>query len=84
MHTVLIQQVFDLSKLNNPLIAVESPLQERLGFLTNLARMCADQNINCYLWTLEDDHLHQLLWNRQDLNLLPTWPNTNSKNYWHW
>ncbi|MGJ5627961.1 ATP-binding protein [Nostoc sp. CALU 1950] len=71
MNTGLIEQVFELIKLKNPLIAVESPLQERLRFLTNLARMCAYQNINCYLWTLEDDHLHQLLCNGQDLNLLP-------------
>ena len=71
MNAGLIQQAFDLIKLNNPLIAIESPLQERLRFLTNLARLCVSQNINCYLWTLEDDRLHQLLCNGQDLKLLP-------------
>ncbi|BAT56764.1 hypothetical protein NOS3756_57760 (plasmid) [Nostoc sp. NIES-3756] len=56
----LIQQLFSLIKLQNPLIAVESPLQERLRFLRNLAQECELQNINCYLWSLEDDQLRQL------------------------
>ncbi|MCC5618617.1 ATP-binding protein [Nostoc sp. CHAB 5836] len=60
MNIRLIQQVFDLIKLNNPLIAIESPLQERLRLLQTLTRECQEKNVNCYLWTLEDDQLHQL------------------------
>ena len=60
MNNELIKQIFGLIKLNNKLIAVESPLQERVRLLTNLASECQQYNINCYLWTLEDDALHQL------------------------
>ncbi|MBD2517047.1 ATP-binding protein [Nostoc sp. FACHB-973] len=60
MSNELTKQIFSLIKLNNKLIAVESPLQERLKLLTNLASECQQYNINCYLWTLEDDALHQL------------------------
>lgn len=68
MNTGLIQQVFDLIKLNNPLIAIESPLQERLRLLKNITRECQEKNVNCYLWTVEDDQLHQLQVNEQDLS----------------
>ncbi|HEY9801980.1 MAG TPA: ATP-binding protein, partial [Leptolyngbyaceae cyanobacterium] len=60
MNNELIEQIFGLIKLNNKLIAVESPLQERRRLLTNLANECKHLDINCYLWTLEDDQLHQL------------------------
>ncbi|MBD2683169.1 MULTISPECIES: ATP-binding protein [Nostoc] len=69
MINQLIKQVFDLIKLNNKLIAVESPLQERLRLLTNLACQCQHLGINCYLWTLEDDALHQLSTNEEGLSL---------------
>lgn len=68
---MLIQQVFDLIRLNNPLIAIESPLQERLTLLKNLAGECQQKNVDCYLWTLEDDKLNQLIINEQDLILQP-------------
>jgi len=42
------------------LIAVESPLQERLKLLTSVARECELQKLKCYLWSLEDDSLCQL------------------------
>ncbi|MBD2682989.1 MULTISPECIES: ATP-binding protein [Nostoc] len=69
MTNELIKQVFDLIKLNNKLIAIESPLQERLSFLTNLACECLPLDVNCYLWTLEDDGLHQLVVNQETLAL---------------
>lgn len=69
MNNELIKQIFGLIKLNNKLIAVESPLQERVKLLTNLASECQQYNINCYLWTLEDDALHQLYTNEEGLNL---------------
>lgn len=59
MRTI-IQQLFDLIKLQNPLIAVESPLQERLRFLKSLATECELQHINCYFWSVDDDQLRQL------------------------
>ncbi|MDZ8066208.1 MAG: ATP-binding protein [Nostoc sp. DedQUE08] len=69
MNNELTKQIFSLIKLNNKLIAVESPLQERLKLLTNLALECQQYNINCYLWTLEDDQLHQLSTNEEVLSL---------------
>ncbi|MHC0067374.1 AAA family ATPase [Nostoc sp. UIC 10890] len=69
MNNELIKQIFSLIKLNNKLIAVESPLQERLKLLTNLALECQQYNINCYLWMLEDDQLHQLSTNEEGLSL---------------
>ncbi|MHC5770814.1 MAG: AAA family ATPase [Nostoc sp.] len=69
MNNELIKQIFGLIKLNNKLIAVESPLQERVKLLTNLASECQQYNINCYLWTLEDDALHQLSTNKEGLTL---------------
>ncbi|MFN6568214.1 ATP-binding protein [Dendronalium sp. ChiSLP03b] len=71
MSSTLVNQVFDLIKLNNKLIAIESPLQERIKLFKNLASECQQKNINCYLWTLEDDALHQLVINEQDLILQP-------------
>lgn len=65
----LIEQVFDLIKLNNPLVAIESPLQERLTLLKNLAKECQQKNVDCYLWTLEDDQLYRLQVDDQDLAL---------------
>ncbi|MEB3220283.1 MAG: ATP-binding protein [Nostocales cyanobacterium 94392] len=67
----LIKQIFDLIQLNNKLIAVESPLQERIRLLKNIASVCQQHNINCYIWTLEDDELYQLIVNDQDLTLEP-------------
>ncbi len=69
MNTALIEQVFDLIKLNNPLIAIESPLQERARLLKSIARECQQKHVLCYLWTLSDDQLHQLEVNGQDLIL---------------
>jgi hypothetical protein len=69
MSNELTKQIFSLIKLNNKLIAVESPLQERLKLLTNLALECQQYNISCYLWTLEDDALHQLSTNEEGLTL---------------
>ncbi len=71
MKKELVRQLFDLIKLNNKLIAIESPLQERLRLLTIIASVCQQENINCYLWTLEDDSLHQLIVNQEDLVLQP-------------
>ncbi|MCC5664812.1 ATP-binding protein [Nostoc sp. CHAB 5784] len=69
MNNELIKQVFGLIKLNNKLIAVESPLQERISLLINLASECLRLDINCYLWVLEDDALHQLSTNEEGLSL---------------
>ncbi|MBN3906681.1 MAG: ATP-binding protein [Nostoc sp. NMS1] len=69
MDNQLIKQVFGLIKLNNKLIAVESPLQERISLLINLASECQRLDINCYLWTLEDDALQQLSTNEEGLSL---------------
>ncbi|BAY73330.1 hypothetical protein NIES23_61580 (plasmid) [Trichormus variabilis NIES-23] len=69
MNNELTKQIFSLIKLNNKLIAIESPLQERIRLLTTLASECQHYNINCYLWTLEDDQLHQLETNEGELTL---------------
>ncbi|MDB9369178.1 ATP-binding protein [Nodularia spumigena CS-586/05] len=69
MNFGLVQELFDLIHLKNPLIALESPLPERVRLLTSIARESNTQAINCYLWTLEDDHLHQLQINEGELTL---------------
>ncbi|MBD2615847.1 ATP-binding protein [Nostoc punctiforme FACHB-252] len=69
MNNELVKQVFGLIKLNNKLIAVESPLQERISLLINLVSESQRLDINCYLWTLEDDQLHQLVVNQETLAL---------------
>ncbi|OYD91350.1 AAA family ATPase [Nostoc sp. 'Peltigera membranacea cyanobiont' 213] len=69
MNNELTKQIFGLIKLNNKLIAVESPLQERVRLLINLASECQRLDINCYLWTLEDDALQQLSTNEEGLSL---------------
>jgi hypothetical protein len=60
MSSQLIERIFSLYEQNNPLIAVESPLQERISLLKNLTQKCINSGINCYLWMLEDDKLYQL------------------------
>ncbi|MBW4675172.1 MAG: ATP-binding protein [Desmonostoc geniculatum HA4340-LM1] len=60
MSSQLIERIFSLYEQNNPLIAVESPLQERMSLLKNLTQKCINSGINCYLWMLEDDKLYQL------------------------
>ncbi|WP_152592779.1 ATP-binding protein [Nostoc sphaeroides] len=60
MSSELIKRIFSLREQNNPLIAVESPLQERISLLENLTKECINLGINCYLWMLEDDKLYQL------------------------
>ncbi|MBG1262480.1 ATP-binding protein [Nostoc commune] len=61
MSSQLIERIFSLYEQNNPLIAVESPLQERISLLKNLTQKCINSGINCYLWMLEDDKLYQLI-----------------------
>jgi ATPase family associated with various cellular activities (AAA) len=60
MSSQLIERIFSLYEQNNPLIAVESPLQERISLLKNLTQKCINSGINCYLWMLEDNKLYQL------------------------
>ncbi|MBE9053669.1 ATP-binding protein [Nostocales cyanobacterium LEGE 11386] len=71
MNSGLVQELFNLIHPKNPLIALESPLPERVRLLTSIATECNAQAINCYLWTLEDDHLHQLQINKGELTLRP-------------
>lgn len=44
----------------HPIIACESPLQERYRFLFNTALMCKNINRPCYLWNLNEDELKEL------------------------
>ncbi|MCC5653674.1 ATP-binding protein [Nostoc sp. XA013] len=60
MSSELIKRIFSLREQNNALIAVESPLQERISLLENLTKECINLGINCYIWMLEDDRLYQL------------------------
>ncbi len=57
----LIDDIFKLIKINkSPLVAVESPLQERSRFLINIAKEAYIHNQKCYLWSLDDDALIEL------------------------
>ncbi|YAF99404.1 MAG: ATP-binding protein (plasmid) [Nodularia sp. CChRGM 3473] len=69
--SALIEQVFNLIELQNPIVAIESPLQERQRLLTGIATECESQQRNCYLWSLEDDQLHQLQIKQDELSLQP-------------
>ncbi|MBE9053667.1 hypothetical protein IQ243_25355 [Nostocales cyanobacterium LEGE 11386] len=71
MNSGLIKELFNLIHLKNPLIALESPLPERVRLLTSIATECNAQEMTCYLWTLEDDQLHQLQINEGELTLQP-------------
>ncbi|MBD6621250.1 hypothetical protein FNW02_37565 [Komarekiella sp. 'clone 1'] len=65
----LVSQLFNLIEQQNPLIAVESPSQERIRLLEKLTSECALRNVNCYIWMLEDDQLYRLQINGQQLSL---------------
>lgn len=57
----LVNDIFKLIKIKkSPLIAVESPLQERSRFLINIATQAKKHNQKCYLWSLDDDALIEL------------------------
>jgi ATPase family associated with various cellular activities (AAA) len=70
MNSVLLKQLFDLIE-NNSLIALESPLPERLRLLTSIAKKCSAEAISCYLWSLEDDQMRQLQFVGGELILQP-------------
>ena len=70
MNSVLLKQLFDLIE-NNSLIALESPLPERLRLLTSIANKCSAEAISCYLWSLEDDQMRQLQFVGGELILQP-------------
>ncbi|MBD6620470.1 ATP-binding protein [Komarekiella sp. 'clone 1'] len=65
----LVSQLFNLIEQQNPLVAVESPSQERIRLLEKLTSECALRNINCYIWMLEDDQLYRLQIDGQQLSL---------------
>lgn len=69
MNFELVQELFNLIHLKNPLIALESPLPERVRLLTSIATECDAQEMTCYLWSLEDDYLHELQINEGELTL---------------
>lgn len=52
----LIQLIQD----KHPIIACESPLQERYRFLFSTAKYCKQINQPCYLWNLNEDELKEL------------------------
>ena len=57
----LINDILNLIKIKkSPLVAVESPLQERSRFLINIATQASKDNQQCYLWSLDDDALIEL------------------------
>ncbi|NJO60327.1 MAG: ATP-binding protein [Richelia sp. RM2_1_2] len=57
----LVHEIFNLIKINNsPIIAVESPLQERRRFLINIVSEAKKHHRKCYLWSLDDDALIEL------------------------
>lgn len=45
----------ELIQDKHPIIACESPLQERYRFLSNVAIHCYTTNQKCYLWNLNDE-----------------------------
>ena len=57
----LVHKIFNLIKIEStPVIAIESPLQERRRFLTNIVAEAKIHHQKCYLWSLDDDALIEL------------------------
>jgi ATPase family associated with various cellular activities (AAA) len=45
---------------NHPLIATESPPQERKRLLTHIAAYCQTSNRKAYIWTISEDNIKQI------------------------
>ncbi|NJN07544.1 MAG: ATP-binding protein [Richelia sp. RM1_1_1] len=54
------KSLIEIIQDKHPIIACESPLQERYRFLLNTANYCDENNQPCYLWNLNEDELKEL------------------------
>lgn len=87
----LVSDIFKIIKIKkSPLVAVESPLQERSRFLINIATEAKKHNQKCYLWSLDDDALIQLetdanqnLIKRTTEDYIPVTDKKQKENYFH-
>ncbi|BDA72457.1 ATPase [Calothrix sp. PCC 7716] len=59
MHTSF-QVLESLIQEEYPLIACESPLQERVRLLTHITQFCENIGKKCYLWNLAEDTIKEL------------------------
>ena len=87
----LVHRIFDLINIEStPVIAVESPLQERRRFLINIVAEVKKYHQKCYLWSLDDDALIELdidknqnLLKRTTLDYIPITDKRQKENYFN-
>ncbi|RAM50972.1 MAG: ATP-binding protein [Hapalosiphonaceae cyanobacterium JJU2] len=71
-----------------PLIACESPLQERLRLLVHITQFCQNNNRKCYLWNLGEEAIKELTVENSKLRIaefkdyIPK-PRYNKEDYFH-
>lgn len=59
-----------------PLIACESPLQERVRLLTHITQFCQNTGKKCYLWNLAEETIKELVISTSVLNIIQFKPYT--------
>lgn len=69
MHTSF-QVLESLIQEEYPLIACESPLQERVRLLTQITQFCQNTGKKCYLWNLAEETIKELVLSNSVLNLV--------------
>jgi hypothetical protein len=71
-NSQLIRELFQLIELKNYLIAVESPVQERMQILKDIVNKATIKSIDCYLWAMESAELQQLVIDNSGMLTLQT------------
>lgn len=69
MHTSF-QVLESLIQEEYPLIACESPLQERVRLLTHITQFCQNTGEKCYLWNLAEETIKELVLSTEVLNIV--------------
>ena len=69
MHTSF-QALESLIQEEYPLIACESPLQERVRLLTYITQFCQNTGKKCYLWNLAEETIKELVISTSVLNIV--------------
>ncbi|MBW4636193.1 MAG: ATP-binding protein [Iphinoe sp. HA4291-MV1] len=66
MHFNSFSRLEELIVDKHPLIACESPLQERHRILVHIASYCQQSGKQCYIWNLSEDSVKELYCNSDD------------------
>lgn len=87
MHTSF-QVLESLIQEEYPLIACESPLQERVRLLTHITEFCQNTGKKCYLWNLAEETIKELVvstlvLNCQEFKAYTPKAKQNKEDYFH-